>query len=57
MFQISPQLNAAQPRKDGGPFFLEKVAKEYASKGEKAFNFGQFESKQISLQKKKKSDE
>jgi hypothetical protein len=36
-----------QPRReDGGPFFLQKVAKLYATKGEKAFNFGQFESKQ-----------
>jgi hypothetical protein len=49
MFQISPQVNVNQPRReDGGPFFLEKVAKQYASKGEKAFKFGEFESKKTS---------
>jgi hypothetical protein len=51
LFQISPQAIVKQPpREDGGPFFLQKVAKQYASKGLKAFNFGQFESKTISSQ-------
>jgi hypothetical protein len=33
--------------------FLEKVAKQYASKGIKAFNFGQFESKRNLITKDK----
>jgi len=52
---LSLQGKPIQPRReDGGPFFLQKVAKQYASKGQKAFNFGQFESKKILLQKKNK---
>jgi len=48
---ISPQAIVNQPRReDGGPFFLQKVAKQYASKGLKAFDFGQFESKTTSSQ-------
>ncbi|CAF1196750.1 unnamed protein product [Rotaria sordida] len=42
----NPQTNIIQPRKDGGPLFLEKIAQQYASKGQKAFNFGQFETHQ-----------
>ncbi|CAF3354404.1 unnamed protein product [Rotaria sp. Silwood1] len=42
----NPQANVIQPRKDGGPLFLENLAKQYASKGEKAFPFGQFETHQ-----------
>lgn len=34
-----------KPREDGGPLFLQKVAKQYASKG---FKYGQFESKILS---------
>ena len=43
---ISPQVNPMfqKPRENGGPLFLQKVAKQYASKG---FKFGQFESKNI----------
>jgi hypothetical protein len=39
-------------REDGGPYFLEKVAKQYASKGQKAFTFGEFESMKNTSQKK-----
>jgi hypothetical protein len=35
-------------REDGGPLFLQKVAKQYASKG---FRYGQFESKILSPSK------
>ena len=43
---ISLQAKGFQPRReDDGAFFLQKVAKLYASKGEKAYNYGQFNSK------------
>lgn len=46
IFQTRSQGNVVQPqREDGGPIFLEKVAKAYASKGVKAFDGDQYESK------------
>ncbi|CAM2697108.1 unnamed protein product [Rotaria socialis] len=40
----NPQLTIIQPRADGGPLFLEKVAKQYASKDDKLFTANEFES-------------
>lgn len=43
----SANTNFVQPkREDGGLFLLEKVARDYASKGEKAFKFGQYETRE-----------
>ncbi|CAF1120611.1 unnamed protein product [Adineta steineri] len=43
---IPPTNNVQSRREDGGPFFLAKIAKQYASKGVKGFNFGQFETRE-----------
>ena len=34
-------------RENSGPFFLEKVARQYAINGDKSFTFGRFASKMI----------
>jgi len=40
---ISLQGKAIQsPREDGGPMLLEKAARQFASQGEKGYNFGKY---------------
>ena len=48
ILNVSLQAGVVPPKRDdGGVAFLKKVARQYASKGEKAYNFGQPESKNL----------
>jgi hypothetical protein len=43
---LSLQGKPIQPRReDGGAYFLQNVAKQYASKGEKVYNFAEYNGK------------
>jgi hypothetical protein len=47
-------MNAMPPNQEnGGPALLAKIAKQYASKGQKAFTFGPHESKFLHVERKR----
>lgn len=48
----SLQAKSLQPREDGGLLFLQKVAEQYRTKGEKADNIAELNSKKSAKRKK-----